>query len=285
MGVLGKILVFVNLVFSLLTAGLIIVVFTTRENWRQAYQKSQNNMLVVQAAAKADVDAADARVAEKDKLYQALDREKKAAEAAKVKTEEDLKKAKDDLVAFQKSHDKNTTNIDATTQELNRRKTEVEALQKLLAEREQKITNIDLQMATLRDQKVQFEVQYKAAKEKLTSLMSQNEALVKENSQLKAQLGNIQTQPSAVTKTVPPEDARGTVKTVQNDLATITIGTDAGVNVGNVLQVYRTRPQPEYLGTLTILAATPNEAVGRLTGPKRNQVKVGDEVAARVLPN
>lgn len=285
MGVLGKILVFVNLVFSLLTAGLIIVVFTTRTNWRDANKKLETNMAVVQAAAAADVAAAEARVLEKDKLYQALDREKKAAEAARVKTEEEVKKAKDDLVAFQKAHDKNTTNIDATTQELNRRKTEVEDLQKRLAEREQRITNIDLQMATLRDQKVQFEVQYKAAKEKLTSLMSQNEALVKENSQLKAQLGNIQTQPSTIAKTVPPEDARGTVKLVQGDLATITIGTDAGVNVGNVLQVYRTKPQPEYLGTLTILASTPNEAVGRLTGPKRNQVKVNDEVAARVLPN
>jgi chromosome segregation ATPase len=285
MGVLGKILVFINLVFSLLTAGLIIVVFTTRENWRQAYQKAEANMRVVQAAAQADVAAADQRVLEKDKLHQALDREKKAAEAAKAKTEEELKKAKDDLVAFQNIHEKNTTNVDATTQELNRRKTEVEALQKLLAEREQKITDIDLQMATLRDQKVQFEVQYKAAKEKLNSLMTQNEALVKENGQLKAQLGNIQTLPSTVTKTVPPEDARGTVKTVQNELATITIGTDAGINVGNVLQVYRVRPQPEYLGTLTILAATPHEAVGRLSGAKRSQVRVGDEVAARVLPN
>jgi regulator of replication initiation timing len=154
-----------------------------------------------------------------------------------------------------------------------------------MAEREQKITDIDLQMATLRDQKVQFEVQYKAAKEKLNSLMTQNEALVKENAQLKAQLGNIQSQPTTSPRTVPPEDARGTVKTVQNELATITIGTDAGINVGNVLQVYRVRPQPEYLGTLTILAATPHEAVGRLSGPKRNQVRVGDEVAARVLPN
>ena len=93
MGVLGKILVFVNLVFSLLTAGLIIVVFTTRTNWREAYNKIDTNIRIVQAAAKADVDAADLRVAEKDKQYQALDRDKKAAEAAKAKTEEELKKA------------------------------------------------------------------------------------------------------------------------------------------------------------------------------------------------
>ena len=39
MTVLGKILVFVNLVFSLVTAGLIVMVFTTRTNWNDAFKK------------------------------------------------------------------------------------------------------------------------------------------------------------------------------------------------------------------------------------------------------
>ena len=43
-------------------------------------------------------------------------------------------------------------------------------------------------------------------------------------------------------------------------------------------------PQSEY-GPAARLAATPHEAVGRLSGAKRSQVRVGDEVAARVLPN
>src|SRR5437868_3196032 len=150
MGVLGKILVFVNLVFSLLTAGLIIVVFTTRTNWREAYNKIDTNIRIVQAAAKADVDAADLRVAEKDKQYQALDRDKKAAEAAKAKTEEELKKAKDDLVAFEKTHNANNQAFTDATQELNRRKQEVEDLQKRLVERDKKIADIDSQMARLR---------------------------------------------------------------------------------------------------------------------------------------
>jgi myosin heavy subunit len=284
MGVLGKILVFVNLVFSLLTAGLIIVVFSTRTNWREANTKLTTNLEVVRASAQADVAAADDKVRQKDAQVQALDREKKAAEAAKSKTDEELKKANDDLNALKQAHDKHTVNVDAVTQELTRRKTEVEALQKLAAERDKKINDIDMQMAKLRDEKVQFEIQYKAAKEKLTALMSQNEALVRENAQLKAQLGNIQTTPLKSAQTAPPEDARGTIKKVQGDLATISIGTDAGVNVNNVLQVYRTTPQPEWLCTITILAATPNEAVGRLTGPKRNQVRVQDEVAAQILP-
>jgi hypothetical protein len=284
MGVLGKILVFFNLVFSLVTAGLIIVVFTTRTNWREANTKLQDNMRIVQASAKADVDAADEKVRQKDTQYQALDREKKAAEAAKTKSEEEMKKVKDDLGAIEKVLAANNTNIETVTQELNRRKTEVESLQKLISERDKKISDIDLQMAKLRDEKVQFEIQYKAGKEKLNSLMSQNEALVRENAQLKAQIGTIQSTPTSEARTAPPDDVRGTIKKIDREFVTLSIGSDAGVNVNNVLQVYRLRPAPEWLGTVTILAVTPTESVGRLGGPKRNQVKVNDEVAAQLLP-
>src|SRR5262249_29558773 len=113
---------------------------------------------------------------------------------------------------------------------------------------------------------------------------SQNETLTRENAALKAQLGATPSQPAGgPPKTVPPEDVRGTVKRIDGDMATISVGSDAGVNVGNVLQVYRLRPQPEWLCTITILDVTPKEAVGRLTGPKRVQVKPQDEVAATIL--
>jgi chromosome segregation ATPase len=204
MGVLGKILVFVNLVFSLLTAGLIIVVFTTRSNWKEAYDKQSKNMAIVQASAQASEAAAAEQVRLKDSEVQKLKGERKVAEDARAKTQEDLQKAQADLKALNDSFIKGSTNTDALTQELTRRKTELEALQKLLGERDQKISDIDLQMAKLRDEKVSYEIQYKAAKEKISGLMSQNETLTRENATLKAQLGSTSTQPSGGPKTVPP---------------------------------------------------------------------------------
>jgi hypothetical protein len=79
-----------------------------------------------------------------------------------------------------------------------------------------------------------------------------------------------------------PNNFRGTIKTVQDDLVTITPGADAGAAVGAILQVYRLKPRPEYLGTMVIRAVTPHESVGQLQGPKKSQVKSGDEVAARL---
>ena len=121
MGVLGKILVFVNLVFSLLTAGLIIVVFTTRSNWKDAYDKQSKNMAIVQASAQASETAAAEQVRLKDSEVQKLKGERKAAEDARAKTQEDLQKAQADLKALNDSFVKNTTNSDAFTQELTRR--------------------------------------------------------------------------------------------------------------------------------------------------------------------
>src|SRR3954452_22279241 len=67
MTVIGKILVFVYLVFSLLTAGLIVMVYTTRTNWFKAYTDQKAAVSVVQddfrraeAAQKEIVDRKDA---------------------------------------------------------------------------------------------------------------------------------------------------------------------------------------------------------------------------------
>jgi len=49
MTVLGKILVFVNLVFSVVTAGLIVAVYATSTNWHEAYNKAIANQKVAEA--------------------------------------------------------------------------------------------------------------------------------------------------------------------------------------------------------------------------------------------
>src|SRR5438445_5089732 len=59
MTTLGKILVFVNLVFSLITGALIVTVFVTRTNWKTARDNVARELEVVKADRKAwiaDVD-------------------------------------------------------------------------------------------------------------------------------------------------------------------------------------------------------------------------------------
>jgi hypothetical protein len=286
MTVVGKILVFVNLVFSLLTAGLIIMVYTTRTNWRDANNKLRDGMQVVQAQAAAERETKDRDLAERDKQIQTLTVQKQAEDKARQDDADKMKGLQARISELEQTLAKGGQNNTDLTNELNRRKQEVENLNKIAQAREQKISEIDRQMDKLRQEAVQARVEAGQARERSELMQRQIETLTRENAQLR-QSGASPTrpqqgQPTTVQK--PTEDIRGTIQQVTSDgLARMTPGSDAGVKVGDVLQIFRTQPKAEYLGTIQILQATPHEAVGRLQGAKRGQVKAGDTVAADIL--
>ena len=65
---------------------------------------------------------------------------------------------------------------------------------------------------------------------------------------------------------------------------TVSVGSDAGLNKGNTLEVYRLRPEPTYLGIIQIVAVSPNEAVGRPMEPwGPRAIQVGDQVSSNIV--
>ncbi len=288
MTVVGKILVFVNLVFSLITAGLIVMVYTTRVNWWDAYKKQEAAVKVARADAQAAETAAAEQVAKQRAEYDRLNAEKTKLDSQVKALNDQLTKARADYDQLARTQTGSNQNIKDLTDELARRKSEVDNLKKLVDERDKKITDIDRQMARLRDESVQYRIQWEQAKERNSILQGQIESLTSEVGRMRSQLGGAATTgpaPAAPSGggTMPrAEDLRGTIVRVDCDLATITPGSDAGVTVGGELQVYRLQP-PMYLGKITILNVTPTQAVGRLSGPRARQIKQGDEVAASVL--
>src|SRR5262245_33978944 len=88
MTVLGKILVFVNLVFSLITGALIIMVFATRTNWKAGFDDLNKKYTVQQATIGAYTKDLEERTKDKEKVEGELknaqakfDAEKKALDA------------------------------------------------------------------------------------------------------------------------------------------------------------------------------------------------------------
>jgi hypothetical protein len=83
---------------------------------------------------------------------------------------------------------------------------------------------------------------------------------------------------------MPPPALEGTVKAIDSPggIVTISIGSDAGIRPGQVLEVYRTGPEPKYLGRLEIVGVDPAEANGKLTSPQHDKVQIGDRVTPRV---
>jgi hypothetical protein len=84
-------------------------------------------------------------------------------------------------------------------------------------------------------------------------------------------------------KNPPPENVEGEVKEVdaKSGLMTISIGSDAGLQKGHTLEVYRLNP-PKYLGTIRIIDVRPKDAVGKPQGRTLSDIQAGDKIASKI---
>jgi hypothetical protein len=276
----GKILAFLNLIFAVLTAGLIGMVYLTRTNWHQAYTQIQAQAVAADASYKQllQTEMNEARAKEQ----QARDANSKRDEVQKqldtAKTEVEQLKAQ--IAATQRTNDRETENVKAMTAEIERRRNEVKQLNDTLQARETRLRDLETQLTKVRDDYVQYKLKYDQLSERNQNLMGLYEGASKELAFLKrAGL----TAPTGIVKAPPPDQVRGTIKAIDGSLATISVGSDSGVNKDNLLYIYRLTPKPEYLGELVILSVTPFEAVGRIKPASRQTpIKVGDEVASQL---
>ena len=85
-----------------------------------------------------------------------------------------------------------------------------------------------------------------------------------------------------------PPAVQGEVARVdaKNTQVEITIGSDDGIVAGHELFVYRTKPQAQYLGKIKILSVDPDQAVGQVIGRTVNGIKIkeGDIVSSTIRP-
>src|SRR5688572_33219045 len=80
MTVFGKILVLLNLLFSVVTGALIVFVFTTRANWVAAYNDAKDKAVAAQTAHQAERTAHDNDRKQAEQTYTALAEENKKLE-------------------------------------------------------------------------------------------------------------------------------------------------------------------------------------------------------------
>jgi len=278
MTVLGKVLVIVNLVFSLVTAALIIAAYSARTNWHAAYEKMNREFTVAQANARTyDERLQDAQ--------RALGQAEKARQEALAQAAESTRKIQADLALVQQQlaqQQRNAAEADRNQRiaqaEASNLHDEVKKVQGLLKERESALVKALAEAKVQRDDKVQNEINWKTEQERNVALVDQVTKLSQEIERLK--LGS--TPGQALN---PPQDnVEGTVRTVGADgYITLSIGSDAGLKAGNTLEVFRLQPEPKYLGMIRVINVAPHEAVARpMSGLRANAIQSGDKVAAHV---
>lgn len=285
MTAVGKILVFINLIFSLIVGGFVIAVYTARTHWESEYKKLEARYQVARASETAAQNAAaqtqrDAK-AEVDKVKSELGRVQSDLEM-QITTNNDLLKKNSDLV---KQTNKQGSLASAEVANSTIRQADVDKLRQTLKSETDKNIELANDNARLRGEAVTAQVQSKSLKDMNLRLEKQIQEMARDNvraSQGKAVAGR------ATGENPPPESVRGLIKNMDptGRLVTLTIGSDAGLSRGHTLQVFRLSPIPsqsKYLGALRIIEVDAKQAVaepmGRLTAP----LQVGDHVASRIV--
>jgi hypothetical protein len=282
---LGKVLVFVNLFFSIAVAFLITKSYAVRTDWARAHKE-----------AVAELRKAD----ESRNQYAEMARNAVAECQAKVtKAEGDVVKERQEkanLLAVRRDLEGQVETLKATVakynlgtqgglNEVDRLSKKNDSLEKMLADANVRLDNQAKEREDFRQRAVKAEIDNKSLISRNNDLLKVVEEKEQDIIRIKASGGRPDTVPTSLAgNNPPPADVSGRVKNYDptSGLLTITVGSDAGVLKGHTLQVYRLEPRGDYVGVVRILEVRPNEAVGKFVNKPRIPVQVNDKVANKI---
>jgi hypothetical protein len=285
----GKLLVFLNLVFSVVTGALIIFVFTTRSNWVGAYNDAKVKAESAEKAYKNEKTAHDNDLKQKDATLKEMEEQIKQLNNRVATAQAEAQQARD--AADKQVNVNRTASTDAQRlqAELDQIRSEREALDKEKTILRERVVAIQKELDKQREVAVQEGLRARNMEQKAHNLLRQVEELTVRNRELESAGGTgtgAGTTGSGtgsilegVVKTAPP-GVRGKVTRIgekDKNLASVNIGSDSGLSRGNVLIVYRGN---QFLGELTLSEVSPKVSVGKFVPNKRTDtVQVGDQVA------
>jgi hypothetical protein len=287
MTAVGKILVFVNLLFSLVVAGLLIMFHVAQTPWVDAARKMEasNKVLaaetetykveLAQVTTQIEKERADLK-AQLAKAQKDFGDEKTRADglAKDLKAEKDRYTAQfvPPLDAGAKEIERH---IDASKDMSNRSQADQDRIGILLKE------NGDLRVS-----KTAAEIEARSSNRRAQEMEEKIQEMAKTIVQLKSGGGGSATVSGGRIKTSnpPPENVEGVITRIdaQTGLVVLSIGSDAGLLRGHTLEVFRLNPN-KYLGTIQIMDVRPNEAVGKPMTKMLGPIQQGDRVAAKIL--
>lgn len=307
MTAVGKILVFLNLVFSMVVGGFAVVDYAARTHWKDGFEKVKAQNDVLRAAADAYKRDADSLAKEKADLFAKLEAQRvnwdpagkddkdtafRVGERAiavlndRARTIEELKTQIDTLrkqLAEEKGKNVNYLAMErAYKTDAERRVADTNILREALKKEQAKSFDLVKEANQARDEMVAAQIAAKTLKDRNTQLESQVQELARNLAQAKATLG---ASSGMLAKGVnpPPENVEGLVRRAEGNLVTISLGSDAGLAKGQTMEVFRLGANARYIGRIRLVEVEAKQAVGQLTGRATSPIQVGDRVASRIL--
>jgi cell division protein FtsB len=304
MTIVGKILAFFVLVFSVIVGVLGAFNYAARTHWAKGYDDLAKRYKVATASASAYQQEAEKLGKEKQALNDKLmalagpraglkpgedvDRAAQNVARALAEAQEQVKTTKaemdrlsGELLAQKKKLGQAEAVAARSLKDVERRQADVEQVRRALDTETKRNTQLVKETNDMRDQMVAAQIQARSFKDMALRLEDQVQQMARDITRLRASGGTTAT---ARRTNPPPENVEGLVKrTDASGLVTITIGSDAGVARGHTMEVFRLGATPRYIGTIKILDVTHTQAVGQPAGRLNGRIEVGDKVASRIL--
>jgi hypothetical protein len=284
MTVLGKILVILHFILSLVAAALFVMVYATHTNWKVAYDdlKKQYDVAVTSATNYGQQAAESQRVNEEKVRLKQEELDAKVKELA-VQKAEVAEKQRMLTVADQNAKAQALT-IEAKAAQTKAQAEEVKRLEITVLTKDDQIKKLVETGNDLRKDKVNADIARNAFEEMNQGL----EKRVRELEDVVKKVKQSGVVPAGGTNAVdnpPPEDVQGVVKkdADPSGLVLVSIGTDAGIVKGHTLDVFRLGATPKYLGKIRIIETHPYESVGQIVGKASGPILKDDRVASKIL--
>jgi hypothetical protein len=285
MTALGKTLVMFNLFFSLITGGLIVMVFLTRTNWRVGMEMAQKETQASQAAFKSE-----------QQQRQQLEADQKNTNK---KFEDEIDNLKKQVVQSQTEAANQKAQAEAAKQDASVQLRVSEAGSKEINKLQQERNQMADQLKQLNDDRIKLAKDLADTTQRETFNKLRGDALEKSLSETKESLALLQKKheelkflagdlikPGANPNAgrIPSIDTTGRVTSASGTIAVVSLGSDNGLEVGHVLQAYRTEPNALYLGQITLTKVEPHRAVGYFKPASAGMtIAVNDTVDTKVL--
>jgi len=303
MTVVGKILVFLNLVFSLVVGAFAVMDYTARTHWADYAGKMKSNNDALRAMTEAYKKQADLLAKDKADMQDNLNRlrvqyapaaqgDKEArsdtilATELKVRTDE-IKNLRDTIDTLRKQltdekdwKSKYLALADQSTKDMERRQEDAKVMRQQLKDELGKNFNLIKDRNDMRDSMVQARIAERTLKDRNTQL---EDALRKAHSDLAVAKTLGARGPGGSGINPPAENVEGLVRRAEGNLVTISLGSDAGLARGQTMEVFRLGQNARYVGRIRIVEVTPTQAVGQATGRVSTPIQVGDRVASRIV--
>jgi predicted nucleic acid-binding Zn-ribbon protein len=280
----GKILVGIITFFAILFLAFSTVVFTTAKNWKEEVSKLQTKQGELQKS-KNDLDAqlkqalADLEAAKKDH-----EQKSKALEGQIADLTKQIEDRQRELTEQRKTVAESQESMRAALQEAKTRQDETKLLRDKLAEVEKQANEFAIRQSELNDQIRLLTRQVETATNQnrdLRERVALLSSVIRENG-----LSDDIQQIKGVTSAPPQVEGQVTRVDARNQRVEISIGSDDGLVVGHVLQLWRLMPSPEYLGRVRVEQVDPDKSVAIVIGKtvQGKKIEEGDIVSSQIRP-